>query len=82
MTKTISPDEQRLIIEKLYYSEDSITSLKKFNAQYQDEIGRMGERTMSLYDFAHKMKRTGFKSFDIERFTLAITGEKIDLETL
>ena len=82
MTDYISPDEQRLIIEKLYYSDDSITSLKKFNKQYKDEIGRMGERTMSLYDFGHKMKKTDFKSFDVERFTLDITGKKIDLETL
>lgn len=82
MTETISPNEQRLIIEKLYYSDDSITSLKKFNAQYEDQLGKMGEHTMSLWDFAHKMKRTEFKSYDVERFTLEITGKKIDLETL
>jgi hypothetical protein len=82
MTKTISPKQQMLIIEKLYRSQDSIYSTEKFNKEYQDKIGKMGDRTLELNDFARKMKKTAFTSFDVERFTKEITGEIIDLETL
>lgn len=82
MGKYINPDQQRLIIEKLYRSNDSITSLKKFNEKYKDKVSKMGERTLDLNDFARQMKKTEFTSFDVERFTKDITGHNIDLETL
>lgn len=71
-----------LVIEKLYYSTDSITSTRKFNKLYQDKLGKMGERTLRVYDFATKMKQTDFKIFDIERFTKEITGQDVDLDHL
>jgi len=82
MDKYISPEAQRLIIEKLYYSQDSITSTNKFNKLYQDQLGKMGEITLRMYDFASKMKKTDFKIYDIERFTKEITGQDIDLDSL
>jgi hypothetical protein len=82
MDQYISPEEQRLVIEKLYYSDDSITSTNKFNAKYRDQIGKMGDRTLKFTDFGRKMKKTEFKSFDVERFTKEITDKKIDLESL
>ena len=82
MDKYISPEEQRLVIEKLYYSNDSITSTEKFNKIYEERLGEMGERTLRLYDFAKKMKETDFKEEDIERFIKAITGQDINLSSL
>lgn len=82
MTKYISPENQRLIIEKLYRSDDALGSTEKFNAKYQGTVERMGYKTLELNQFARAMKKTEFKSIDVERFTLEITGEKIDLETL
>ena len=82
MDKYISPKEQMLVIEKLYYSNDSITSTNKFNKLYRDKLGKMGEKTLRMYDFATKMKETDFKIHDIERFTKEITGQDIDLDSL
>lgn len=79
MTEYISANDQRLVIEKLYRSDDSITSTEKFNKKYGE---RMGMSSMTLYDFAKKMKKTSFLSYDVERFTKSVTGKTIDLETL
>jgi len=82
MDKYISPKEQMLVIEKLYYSNDSITSTNKFNEKYKDKIGEMGEVTLRMYDFARKMKETDFRYEDIERFVKEITGQEIHLHSL
>lgn len=82
MKEYISAEEQRLVIEKLYRSNDSITSTENFNKKYQDKIGRMGESSIRLTDFGRKMKQTEFSSYDVERFTKDIIGETPDLESL
>ena len=82
MNQYISPAEQRLVIEKLYYSTDSITSTNKFNKLYQAQLGKMGEQTLSLYDFAQKLKKTDFKHYDIQRFIKDITDQDIHLDAL
>ncbi len=82
MSYYISAEKQKLIIEKLYRSTDSITSTRKFNTQYGSQIGNLGERTLLLTSFARKMKKTSFSSYDVERFTKSVTGKVIDLETL
>ena len=82
MSKYITSEQQRLVIEKLYRSNDSITSTNKFNAEYQGKINRMGEQSMKATDFARKMKQSSFSSYDIERFTKDVTGKSVDLETL
>jgi hypothetical protein len=79
MNEYISPEQQRLVIEKLYYSTDSITSTEKFNKKYQDKLGKMGEQTLRLYDFAQKLKKTDLKRDDILRFVKDITGQEIRL---
>ena len=79
MSEYVSPEKQRLIIEKLYYSTDSITSTEKFNKKYQKQLGRMGEKTITLYDFSQKLKKTDFKQFDIRRFIKDITGQDVHL---
>jgi len=83
MSDQISPEHQRLVIEKLYRSSDSITSTNRFNEKYSSSLGHhMGESSMDLHDFARKMKGTEFTSQDVERFTKDITGKNIDLESL
>lgn len=82
MSDHISGEHQRLIIEKLYRSSDSITSTNKFNEKFGSKIGDMGENSMHINDFARKMKETGFSSYDVERHTKAVTGKNIDLESL
>ena len=77
----ISREEQRLVIEKLYRSTDAITSTKKFNAQYQDQLGKMGDGSMHLTEFARKMRKTHFSEVYIERFIKEVTGQEIDLDT-
>jgi len=79
MSEYISAESQRLVIEKLYRSDDSITSTEKFNKKYGE---RMGYGSMTLYDFGKKMKKTSFLSYDVERFVKSVTGKTIDLETL
>lgn len=79
MSEYISKEQQRLVIEKLYRSNDSITSTNNFNKQYGM---RLGEESMLLTDFGRKMKKTSFSSFDVERFTKAVTGKSVDLEKL
>ena len=78
----ISPDQQRLVIEKLYYSNDSVTSTHRFNKKYKDKTGTMGQVTMRLTTFGRKMKRTDFSSYDVERFTKSVVGDTSDLESL
>lgn len=82
MDQYISPEDQRLVIEKLYYSTDSITSTDKFNKLYQGQLGRMGEQTLRLYDFAQKLKKTKFDHYDIRRFIKDITGQDVHLDSL
>lgn len=82
MNEYISAQEQRLILEKLYRSDDALTSTKRFNEAYQSQLGELGENNMLLKDFARKMKHSHFKSYDIEHFTKDVTGKNIDLETL
>ncbi|RJQ34441.1 hypothetical protein C4566_02070 [Candidatus Parcubacteria bacterium] len=82
MSDEISSEQQRLVIEKLERSSDSLTSTKKFNEKYASNIGHMGERAMIITDFARKMKATEFSSYDVERFTKEVTGKNIDLESL
>ncbi|MCD4760555.1 hypothetical protein K8R42_01520 [bacterium] len=79
MNEYISAEEQRLTIEKLYRSNDSITSTNKLNKQYGLRLGQAG---MKLTDFGRKMKQTKFSSYDVERFTKEITGKNVDLESL
>ena len=82
MPDYISAQKQMLIIKKLYRSKDSITSTKNFNSKYQDKIGKLGINNILIKNFARKMKKTSFSSYDVERFTKTITGKTIDLETL
>ena len=82
MNNYISPEEQRLILEKLYRSDDALSSTEHFNKAYKDQIGELGRNNMLLNDFARKMKQTHFSSYDIERFSKEVTGKTIDLETL
>lgn len=82
MDDYISIAEQRLVIEALYRSEDSITSVNSFNKIYQDKIGKIGERTLLLSDFGRKIKKTKYSSYDIERFIKQVTGKEIDIDTL
>ena len=82
MSNYISAQKQMLIIKKLYRSKDSITSTKNFNHKYQDKIGKLGVNSILIKNFARKMKKTSFSSYDIERFTKDVTGKIIDLEIL
>ena len=82
MSEYVSPEKQRLIIEKLYYSTDSITSTEKFNKKYQGQLGRVGEKTLTMFEFARKLKKTEFKQYDIQRFIKDITGKDVHLSSL
>lgn len=82
MSEWISWRDQQLIIEKIYRSEDAITSTAKFNAKYQDKIGKLGEKEMLLNDFGRKLKETEFDSFYVERYIKEVTGKDLNLEIL
>lgn len=79
MNELISREDQMLVIEKLYRSSDAITSTKKFNEKYGQNLG---EKAIKLTDFGRIMKQTDFTSYDVERFTKEITNQDIDLESL
>ncbi|MBT6691696.1 hypothetical protein HOB10_05205 [Candidatus Parcubacteria bacterium] len=78
----ISREQQRLVIEKLYRSSDSITSTKKFNEKYGSSVGHMGEESMRMTDFGRKMKKTDFMSSRVEQAMREVTGRSVDLESL
>ena len=81
MSEYISAQDQRLVIEKLYRSTDSITSTEKFNSEYSDKIGKLGDHSIPITEFGRKMKKTSFSSYDIERFIKDITSKTIDIDT-
>ncbi len=82
MSEYISAQDQRLVIEKLYRSTDSITSTEKFNSEYRDKIGKLGDHSILLTEFGRKMKKTSFSSYDVERFIKDVLGKTIDIDTL
>ena len=82
MSELITPEQQRLVIEKLHRSQDSIASLKAHNNEYGSQLGKLGDRTIPIKDFGRMMKQTRHKSFEVERHTQDITGHSIDLERL
>ena len=81
MTDLITPEQQKLIIEKLHRSNDSIASLNKHTQEYSS-LGKLGDRTMPANDFGRIMKKTSHKSFEVEKYTKDVTGHSIDLESL
>lgn len=82
MSEWISWRDQQLIIEKIYRSTDAITSTEKFNEEYADKIGKVGEAEMLLNDFGRKLKETGLDSFYLERYIKEVTGKDLNLEAL
>ncbi|MBT4849652.1 hypothetical protein HON36_02265, partial [Candidatus Parcubacteria bacterium] len=66
MSEYISGEQQRLVLEKLYRSTDSISSTKKFNDKYRGQLGTMGESSIKITDFARKMKKTDFLTQEVE----------------
>jgi len=82
MTKYISPEKQRLIIEDLYNTSDSITATRKFNDRYEDSLGRVGEVTMSLYDFAKILNKSHFNWYHVDKAIKKATGVDMDMGSL
>lgn len=82
MSEWISWQNQQLIIEKIYRSTDAITSTKKFNEEYSDKIGKVGEAEMLLNDFGRKLRATGLDTFYLERYIKEVTGKDLNLEAL
>lgn len=82
LIKKITPEQQRLVIEDLYNTNDSITATKKFNELYGNNLGRVGEITMGLNDFARILLKTKFNYFEIDRAIKRITGYDVNLGKL
>lgn len=78
----ISAEQQRLVIENLYRSTDSISSTNKFNEKYADSIGPIGRYSMKMTDFGRKLKETEFSSIRVEKAMREVTGRSVDLEML
>lgn len=77
MLERITAQQQILIIEKLYYSTDSITSLRKYNSLHGEKIGKIGIKTIYLSKFYKMMKLAGFLPPRIRKIIEEITGIKI-----
>lgn len=77
--KKITAKQQMLVIEDLYNSTDSITSTKKFNEEYGNNLGRVGIITMELNDFVRILLKTKFNHFEIDRIIKRVTGYDVDL---
>jgi len=82
LIKKITPEQQRLVIEDLYNSTDSITSTRKFNEEYGNNLGRAGVMTMELNDFVRILMKTKFNHFEIDRVIKRVTGYDVDLGKL
>jgi hypothetical protein len=81
--KKITPDEQRRIVETLYYSTDSIHSAEKFNKEYGDNMGHhIGTMTITLNDFAKMLLKTQFHHVDIHKAIIKVTGVDLDFDKL
>ncbi len=79
MKKEIKPNDQMLVIEKLYRSNDSISSTERFNAEFGESIGKIGVETIYLDDFYIMLKTANFIRERIKKFIKEITGEEITL---
>ncbi|MBL7021934.1 hypothetical protein ISR92_01255 [Patescibacteria group bacterium] len=79
MKKEIKPDDQMLVIEKLYRSNDSISSTERFNDEFGSSIGKIGIETIYLDDFYIMLKKANFIRERIKKFIKEITGEEITL---
>ncbi|OIO48035.1 MAG: hypothetical protein AUJ28_00095 [Parcubacteria group bacterium CG1_02_37_51] len=79
MDETISPEQQMLVIERLYRSNDSISSTRKFNEEFGEEIGKIGEKTLRLNDFYRMLKAAEFMRWRIKEIINEIIGFTIDL---
>lgn len=77
--KKITPEQQRLVIEDLYNSTDSISSTEKFNRDYGNNLGRVGKITLELNDFVRILLKTNFNHFEIDRAIKKATGYDVDL---
>ncbi len=80
--KKITPPQQRLVIEDLYNSTDSLSSTEKFNRDYGNNLGRIGQITMELNDFVRILLKTKFNHFEIDRAIKRATGYDVNLEEL
>ena len=78
LIKKITPEQQRLVIEDLYNSTDSISSTKKFNEEYEENLGKVGIITMGLNDFVRLLLKTEFNHWKIEKVIKQITDEDVD----
>jgi hypothetical protein len=79
MDITISPEEQMLVFERLYRSQDSISSTQKFNATYGAKIGKMADRTLRLNDFYRALRQTDFPRLECKQAIKEITGHEVEL---
>lgn len=79
MSEHIDPHQQRLIVERLARSTDSLTSTERFNENFGTNLG---ESKMHVNDLARLMKSTPYKSHEVERAIRDITGHTVDLEKL
>lgn len=77
MSKYITPKQQMLVIEKLYRSTDSITSMNKFNQTHAAKIGKIGIKTLLINDFYRMLKAAKFLRWRIKKFIKEITGVNI-----
>jgi len=75
----ITPKQQMLVIEKLYRSNDSITSTKKFNDSYSSSVGKIGVQTMYLNDFYRMLKSANFLRPRIKKIIKEITGQEVTI---
>lgn len=71
--KYIKPEEQMLLLEKLYRSQDSVTSTKKFNDQYGDNIGRLGYETL-LFNEVYRRLQIAFPRIKCREVLKDLTG--------
>lgn len=86
----ITPEQQRLIIEKLHRSDDSITALHRFNELHGETMGhKLGTENLELRHFGQLMDKAlenthhndphYFTKADVHGFTQEITGHDLKL---
>ena len=75
----ISGEDQRLILEKIGRSDDSITATNRFN---RDKETNLGDARMDLKDLGRTLKKAGVKSHRAETAIKDVTGHDIDIDKL
>lgn len=76
MSKLLLPDQQKAVLDILYYREGAEEAWRKFREEHDNAAGKVGLHSMKVYDFMHTLRRAGFSEYDIKDAMKRSVGEE------